>query len=109
MCTPCDKCLGKLTEGTVLILQDETSHVIDNWKAVAAIDGVEYYSEGESAAIALRRVMAKVEDIDADMASDEGRSVQSAPRRAEAVIKPGTAGKTSPALDQGALLGQRLA
>jgi hypothetical protein len=51
-------------------LQDETSHAVEDWKAVAAIDGVEYYSEGESAVMALRRVMAKVEDIDADMASD---------------------------------------
>ena len=55
--------------------------------------------------MALRRLMAKVEDIDADMASDEGRSVQSGPRRAEAGVHAGTAGKTSPALDQGELLG----
>ena len=70
MCTPCDTCLGKLTQGTVLILKDETSYDVENWKAVAAIDGMEYYSEGESAAMALRRVMAKVENLDADMASD---------------------------------------
>ena len=66
----CDTCLGKLTQGTVLVLKDETSHDVEDWKAVAAIDGVEYYSEGENAVMALRRVMAKVEDLDADMASD---------------------------------------
>ena len=70
MCTPCDNCLGKLTEGTVLILKDETSHDVEDWKAVAAIDGVEYYSEGENAAMALRGVMAKVEDLEADLALD---------------------------------------
>ena len=70
MCSACDNCLGKLTQGTVLILLDETSYDVENWKAVAAIDGVEYYSEGENAVTALRRVMAKVEDLEADMASD---------------------------------------
>ena len=70
MGTPCDTCLGKLTQGTVLILKDQTSHDVEDWKAVAAIDGVEYYSEGESAVTALRRVMAKVEDLDADMVSN---------------------------------------
>jgi hypothetical protein len=70
MCSVCDNCLGKLTQGTVLILQDETSYDVDNWKAIAAIDRVEYHSEGENAVMALRRVMAKVEGLDADMASD---------------------------------------
>ena len=70
MCTTCDTCLGKLTQGTVLILQDETSYDVDNWRAVAAIDGTEYYGEGESAVMALRRALSKVERLDADMASD---------------------------------------
>jgi hypothetical protein len=34
------------------------------------IDGVEYYSEGENAVTAVRRVLAKVEDLEADLASD---------------------------------------
>lgn len=72
MCSVCDRCLGQLTEGTVLILQDDTSHAVDNWKAFAVIHGVEYYSEGESAVMALRRALSKVEDLDveADLASD---------------------------------------
>lgn len=69
MGSACDDCLGKLAQGTVLILLDETSHDVDNWKAIAAVDGVEYYSEGENAVTALQRVMAKVEDLEADMAS----------------------------------------
>ena len=69
MCTLCDTCLGKLTQGTVLILKDETSHDVEDWKVVAAIEGVEYYSEGENAVMALRSVMAKVEGRDADMVS----------------------------------------
>jgi hypothetical protein len=36
----------------------------DNWKAVAAIGGMEYNSEGANAVSALRRVMAKVEALD---------------------------------------------
>ena len=51
-----------LREGTVLILQDETSRAVDNGRAIATIDGVEYYSESESAVKALRRALAKVED-----------------------------------------------
>jgi hypothetical protein len=68
-CSVCDDCLGRLTQGTVLILKDETSHDVDNWKAIAVIDGVEQYSEGENAVAALRRALSKVEDLDADMAS----------------------------------------
>ncbi len=67
----CDNCLGKLTQGTVLIVLDETSFDVDNWRAVAVIGGVEYYGEGESAVMALRRALAKVGvDVEADMASD---------------------------------------
>ena len=66
MCSACDDCLGKLTQGTVLITQDETSYDVENWKAVAAIDGVEYYSEGENAVMALRRALAKVEDLNVE-------------------------------------------
>ena len=57
---------------TPLILQGETSHAVDNWKAVAVIDGTGYYGEGENAVMALRRALAKVEgfDVEEDMVSD---------------------------------------
>jgi hypothetical protein len=42
------------------------------WKAVAVIDGTEYYSEREKAVTALRRALSEAEDrsVAADLASD---------------------------------------
>ena len=74
MGTPCANCLGKLTQGTVLILKDETSHDVEDWKVVAAIDGVEYYSEGENAVMAVRRVLSKVEGFDVEIGDRHGQA-----------------------------------
>jgi hypothetical protein len=67
MCSVCDNCLGKLTQGTILIFQDETSYDVENWKAIAAIHGVEYCGEGENAVMALRRALSKSEVLPCDL------------------------------------------